>query len=317
MATTTSVVTHPVNNYYVKAALRTADPFLTYERFGQVVAVPENNTNVVKFRRFNALSAATTALTEGETPAGSNLSITDVTATILQYGDYVTLTDFLNMTALDPVAQRTAERLGKQMALTRDSLIRNTLAAGTAVKYAGSQSARGDLTASHVIATADLQVIIRTLKVNDAPTITSMVNPSDGYGTIPVDECYVGVVHPRTSHTLRGLTGFTKVEYYADPASRFPGEIGRFDLIRFIESTNAKVFTGEGSGSADVYATLIFGADAFGVTGIGARSFNLMSTSGGESDPLMQRYKYAWKMAMAGVILNNNFLYRYEHGVAA
>lgn len=322
MATTTvTQVAYPVNNFYDKVLLERARKNLVYDMFGQVRNLPSMNTNIIKFRQYVALSQATTALTEGTTPSGSQLSVTDITATVYQYGDFVEYSDWLDMTGLDPIATEAASVLGQQMGETMDSIVRDQLVAGTNVKYGGSQSARGDLTASHVIATADLDVIQRTLAVADAKRITSMVKPDEGYATTPVNASYIGIVHPRVAYTLKGLTGFTRVEYYANSAnSVYTGEIGKYGDIRFIESTNAKVFTGEGSSSADVYATLIFGADAYGVTSLTESSTGIVYKplgSSGTADPLNQRGTVGWKAAKTAKILNQNWLVRYETGVAA
>jgi len=61
-----------------------ATPLYVHGRWAQVRDIPRNNTNVINFRRYTLLSAATTALTEGVTPDGSQLAITDVPATVAQ-----------------------------------------------------------------------------------------------------------------------------------------------------------------------------------------------------------------------------------------
>src|ERR1043165_8012354 len=96
--TTTNEVGHAINNFYDRSFLRRAYPLFVHTRWGQVRDIPQNGTNIIKFRRYTNLSAATTALTEGTTPAGSQLAKTDITATVAQYGDYVTLTDWLDLT---------------------------------------------------------------------------------------------------------------------------------------------------------------------------------------------------------------------------
>ena len=50
------------------------------------------------------------------------------------------------------------------------------------------------------------------------------------------------------------------------------GEIGKLDEVRFIESTNAVVFTGEGDSSVDVYGTIIFGQEAYGISRISGQA---------------------------------------------
>ena len=109
---TVSTIPHAVNNYYSRMLLERATPLLVHNRWGQVKDIPMGNTNTIKFRKYGSLAAATTPLTEGVTPAGSSLSVTDVTATIAQYGDFVTITDFLKYTSLDPVLMEAAEVLG-------------------------------------------------------------------------------------------------------------------------------------------------------------------------------------------------------------
>src|SRR3990167_7341021 len=114
--TTLTQVASGVNNFYIRAMLERGIPLFLYTRFGNVQDIPKGNSEVVKFRRYGALADNTTALTEGVTPNGSQLSVTNVTATVAQYGDFVTLTDFLSITTLDPLATETAEVLGEQAA---------------------------------------------------------------------------------------------------------------------------------------------------------------------------------------------------------
>jgi len=82
--TTTSEVTPAVNYFYDRRLLMKATPLLLHTKWAQVRDLPRNNTAAIKFRRYTLLSAATTALSEGVTPSGSQLAITDVTATVAQ-----------------------------------------------------------------------------------------------------------------------------------------------------------------------------------------------------------------------------------------
>lgn len=114
MATTTTSVVANAQAFYNRTMLERAQPADVHGRFGQTRPVPKNNGNQAKFRRYSQLTPATTALTEGVTPAGSSLSVTDITATLAQYGDFVTLSDMIQMTTLDPLLTETAEILGDQ-----------------------------------------------------------------------------------------------------------------------------------------------------------------------------------------------------------
>ena len=94
---------------------------------------------------------------------------------------------------------------------------------------------------------------VRFLKVMNAPRI-------NGY--------YAGIIHPDCSYDLMSDPKWVNVKTYADPEGIYEGEIGRIEGVRFVETSEAKVFTGEGADGRDVYSTLILGADAYGVTEI-------------------------------------------------
>ena len=274
----------------------------------------------IKFRRYGNLSAATTPLSEGVTPTGSQLSVTDVTATALQYGDYITSTDVVDFSSVDSVLTETAELLGDQSGETLDQLCRDILVAGTTVQYTNSRASRVTVASGDIVTTTDIKKATRTLKNNNAKRIMSMINPSTGYNTTPINKCYIGICHVDTSYDLEGMTGFIPVEKYPNKKDVMENEIGSYGGVRFVETTNAKIFTGAGAAGIDVYATLIFGADAYGITRISGEALkNIIKPLGsaGSSDPLNQRQTSGWKATFITKILNNDFILRLEHAVSA
>jgi len=317
--TTTGEVTQAVNYFYDRRLLMKAVPLFVHTRWAQVRDIPRNNTDDIRFRRYTLLTAATTALTEGVTPSGSQLAITNVNATVLQYGDYVTLTDKLLFTTLDPVLTETAELLGIQYGDTIDQLTRNILRAGTTIQYAGSATARDEVTSAMKITKAEIQEAVRTLKTNNARRITSQVDPSTGFNTSPLSACYIGIVHPGTTYDLKNIPGFIRVEEYGQKKA-MEGEVGTLDEVRFVETTNASVFSSAGSGSIDVYGTLILGTEAYGISRISGEAVkNIVKPLGsaGSADPLDQRQTSGWKATHVAKILNESFLLRLEHAVSS
>lgn len=318
-------IANEVDAFYSRTLLERAIPLFVHTRWAQVRDIPRNaGTDTVRFRRYGNLSAATTALTEGVTPTGSQLSVTNVTATVAQYGDFVTITDVLDYESQDPVLMEAAEVLGDQAADTLDQLTRDVMAAGTNVQYANSAGSREAITTTHLITSAsggaEIRMAIRTLKGNNTRKITSMINPSTGYNTTPVNSCFIGIVHPDTTYSLDAETAWTPVEKYSSQMGVMEGEVGKYKEVRFVETTNAKVFSGTGLNGADVYATLIFGRDAYGVTRISGESLrNIVKPLGsaGTADPLEQRATSGWKATFVAKILNDDFIVRIEHAVAA
>lgn len=318
--TTRTQIPAEVNNFYSRTLLMRAVPLFLHTKFGQVRDIPmKAGTSVIKFRRYGNLTAATTALTEGVTPAGSSMSVTDITATVAQYGDFVTYSDVVDYESKDAVLTEFAEVLGDQAGDTLDQLTRAVLNAGTTVTYVG-QTERVAITTSNLITATEVRKMVRTLKKNKAKRITRLVAASTGIATEPIAAAYIGICSPDTTYDLQDETGWVPVEKYSQATKVMEGEVGKIGEVRFIETPNAKVFTGAGASSIDVHATLILGSDAYGVSRISGKAMkNIVKPLGsaGTEDPLEQRGTTGWKATFVAKILNDDFMGRIEHAVTA
>lgn len=319
--TTRTEIPVEVNNFYDRVLLERAVPAFVHTRFAQVRDIPKNSgTNVIKFRRYGSLTANTTALQEGVTPAGTSLSLTDITATVLQYGDYVTITDKVMYETYDPILTETADILGEQAGDSVDRLMRDVLAAGTTIQWASTATQDNQVTAAMKITRDEVKEAVRTLRGNNAKPVTSMIDPSTGYNTVPVGRSFIGIVSEDTAYDLDSATGFIPVENYPNRSTVMEDEIGSLAGVRFIMSTNAYVATGAGNGGVDVHYTVIFGQNAYAMTRISGETLkNIVKPLGsaGTADPLDQRATSGWKLTFAGKILNQNYLVVLRHGVTA
>ncbi len=113
MTTRGSDIPAEVNVFYDEVALTRALPLMIHAAFGQKRVIKSHaGTDTIKFRRYASLTTATTPLTEGTTPDGKKLSVTDITAQVNQYGDFVEITDRVSTESIDPVLVEIAEVLG-------------------------------------------------------------------------------------------------------------------------------------------------------------------------------------------------------------
>ena len=324
---TTSTITQVppgTQAYYDRTLLERAVPADVHGRFGQNRPLATKNGNQIKFRRYSALTPATTALTEGVTPTGSSLSVTDITATLAQYGDFVTISDMVDLVNQDPVLTEAGKVLGEQGGTTIDQVRRDVLVAGSSLIRANG-SARTDI--NTVMDEADLKTAIRALDRQNAKFVTEMVKASGGTGTTPIRPAYIGIIHPDTLPILEAITGFKSVETYGSQMDAMEDEVGAYRNIRFVKSTNAKIWTdgGASGGSnvistggtlADVYATLIIAANAYGVCPLSGQAMrNIIKPLGsaGSADPLDQRATSGWKAITTTKILNDSWMIRIEH----
>ncbi len=318
---TTSNLPSALSEYYDRVFLTRAKPLLLFALFGQNRPLKTKNSKTIKFRRYNALAAATTPLTEGVTPSGNDLSVTDLTATVAQYGDFIKITDMVDLTNPDPVLTEGAQILGDQAGLTIDTLVRDVLVAGTSVAYANGAS-RAEV--NTLITKELIAKRVRLLKNQNARKITSMLSAGPGFNTTPINAAYVGFTHPDVAYTIKDLTGFVPVEKYPNPGQALPGEIGSIEEVRFLETTQVPVFEGAGAaggsnvketgGQADVYATIIVAANAYGIVPLDMNGGIIVKPlgSGGTEDPLEQRATEGWKVAFTSKILNDAFMTRIE-----
>lgn len=330
---TTATLSPRAIAFYSKTYIEALGPLLCYARHGLKENMKANSGKQINFAKYDRLAAATTPLSEGITPLGTNLIKRQVTADLAQYGDWTAVTDVVEIVSLDPEVTKTIEALGEQSGLTADTVLRNSLLAGTNEFYANSVVSRNLIAAA--ISATDIKKMVRALKAANVKPITAMIDPSTGISTTPIAPSYIAIGHTDLEMDLRNLesSGFIPVEKYPSQRKVFEGEVGSGWGVRFILTTNAPVLAGAGTtpGSGvkntgsltDVYQTIIFGQDAYaevplnkGSTGVILKLHSKTDTSD-TSDPLNQRSTAGWKTMYASLILDDDRLVRYEHGVTA
>jgi N4-gp56 family major capsid protein len=324
-AGTAGVIQPALQAYYDRNLLDRAVPADVHGRFGQVRPLKTRSGNQIKFRRYEALAAATSPLVEGVTPSGSQITTTDVTATLAQYGDYINVTDMVDLTNQDAVLTEVGMVLGEQAGLSVDQVRRDVLVAGTNVIYTNG-SARNTL--NTVLSSVALRTAIRFLGRQNAKYVRSMIKADSNVATVGIRAAYIGLVHPDTEAQLEAIPGYIPVTEYSDAMKAEDDEVGSFRNIRFFRSTNCKVFLAGGAAvgsdgmisagavSNDVYATLIIAANAYGVCPLSGNALsNIIKPIGsaGAADPLNQRATSGWKAITTTQILNQNWITRIEH----
>ena len=364
-----------MKTYYDTELIRNAEPLLVHDMFGQKRSIPKNGGKTIEFRRLNHFPKADKPLVEGITPDGKSLDWSKLSATVNQYGDYVTVSDMLDLTAIDNNILEATVILGDQAGRTLDTVTREVINAGSNVQYAaGEVDARCELDESHVMTVAAVKKAVSTLKKGLAKKINGD---------------YVAIIHSNVAYDLMNDPEWQSVKEY-NPKDWYEGEIGKIFGCRFIETTEAKVFKGEdltemnrnltvnatsgkkitvneelsytdtnnivgryvlinghrytvasattnsitleenfasldsgtviypgeaGKDGMDVYSTLFFGADAYGITeveGGGLKTIIKQLGSAGSGDPLDQRATVGWKAVKTAAILSQPFMVRVE-----
>lgn len=304
--TSDSGLSKEMKTFYSDYLIDMAEPNLVHDQFGQKHPIPKNGGKIIEFRKYDSLPKALTPLTEGVTPNGQKLSMSVITSNVQQYGGYIELSDILLLTAIDNNLVQATKLLGSQAGRTLDTITREVLNGGTNVQYAeGQVTARnalvgGQASGNHYLTVDAVRRAVRFLKVMNAPKINGS---------------YVGIIHPDVSYDLMSDPKWVNVKTYSDPDGIYEGEIGKIEGVRFVETSEAKVFEGAGASGVDVYSTLILGADAYGVTEItggGLEHIVKQLGSAGTADPLNQRATAGWKATKTAERLVEQYMVRIE-----
>lgn len=374
--------------FYSRYLITLAEPKLVHDQFGQKHDIPANGGKTIEFRKYDSLPKALKPLVEGVTPHGNKLAVSTITATVSQFGDYIELSDVLQLTAIDNNLVQATKILASQAGRTLDTITREVLVGGTNVQYGeGSKRTRaalvgGESSGNDYLTVRAIRMAVRTLKVMNAEAM------SDGY--------YVGIIHPSSEYDIMDDPDWKDPHTYVDTENRYSGEIGRIAGVRFVETTEAKIFHAEnlteaareltvssyaskvitvaeaitadeaaalegrtiinggevmeikeatagaagaatieikdtpthtptaaekvypgeaGAKGRDVYATLILGDNAYGVTSVtggGLQHIVKQLGSAGTADPLNQRATVGWKAIKVAERLVEQYMVRIE-----
>ena len=304
--TTSTGLTPGMQTYYNRELLRTFEPNLVHLQFGENYRIPMNSGITMNMRKQIPIAAKTTALEEGNPGDGKMLAEVAVTTTIQQFGDYARCSDWLDMVHMDENITSRVQRFGDAGARSVDALVRDELATCTNVIYAGGKTGRAQLTAADKLTSTELRKAVRTLKKN-------LAEKFNGY--------YVAIVGPETVYDLQEDDAWVKVSEYQDKENIYTGEVGRLFGIRFVESTEAKIFEGAGASSADVASVIVLGRYAYGLTSLkGTKPRVVVKPAGsaGTADTLDQISTVGWKLdGFAAKLLQPEFAVRIECGFSA
>jgi N4-gp56 family major capsid protein len=255
----------------------------------------QKGSNEIRYARYPDLTPLGVAdtLTEAGAPAEYDLTITTESFVPKQYGKVLKISDLAQLDSPHDLIAIASERLARAATESMDNIIRDVVAQGTNVMYAGDASARANVgTGSNDNLTGlTIKKAVAKLKAANVPTF------ADGF--------YRAIIHPGVEFDLltdTSANGFLEATKYTKSLDLLNGEIGAYAGVRFLVSPNAKVFTGAGGGSADVFSTFLFGPDAYIVGDSQTLQSYFVAPGGDHSDPIAQVATLGFKMRFGAIL---------------
>ena len=318
--------------FAAKRLLARGQHILVFERWGQVDPQGQNKTKSRSYRRYESLPRAIAPLAEGIPPTGQQLTFTDVTINLEQYGDSVQLTDVIEDTHEDSVLNESMDLVGEQAAETIEVVRYNILKAGTNVFYANAAANRAAVNSAPL--RGDLRRIFRSFKRAKGREFTRIVKASPAVSTEPVGTAYWAVGHTDLDSDIKDIAGFTPVEQYSNSSKALEGEIGKLENFRIVLTALADPFLeaglsgstfltngSSGTGQPDVYPLLCFARNSYAIVPLqgdnAVTPIVLNPNKPSPSDPLGQVGFVSWKMWQGAGILNQTWMARYECAATA
>ena len=331
---TTSTLNNMLSTYYDNSLMKTIEKVERFAQFAEERPIPKQAGTSIVFNAWRNLTAVSSALTEATSPNAENLSSRKITATVVQYGKLVKVSDLVDLTAISSPVKGALGRLGYwggqaldricQKAIYLDSLTLNAtqgsmlsaLASATANSFcadtgtsaytqqmgfpviiassAARVSACDGTSANSNAGMTSINLAVRALEELDAPKF------NDGY--------YVGICRSGFKNDLMSDARFEGIHKYVVTSgggveNLYKGEIGRINGVRFVVSNEVPYYySTTAATSSDL--TFIFGAGAYGVTKLdgGIKTYRVEKAD--HTNPLAQYKQIGVKFNAVAAALN-------------
>lgn len=243
-----------IENYIADETLPLARRQLVAYQFGDPLTLPKGRGTTYTATRYNRLPLPFTSLSEGVPPIGETMTISQVSATAVQWGDKVTITDVAEMTIKHPLFKKATELTALQLAETLERNTFNALMAGTQVNYVNSRGSRGALVTGDVLDTttvirtdAALETIGAPRFMGDEMTDTKLEADAGGARASANPRAmphYVALIHTLVVGDFRSNSTVVNAWTYSDLNRLYNYEAGEWSGIRFCKTNMIPSWTG-------------------------------------------------------------------------
>lgn len=259
VATGTGSLGHLASVWYDKVAVENLKANLPFQAATERKTLPTRSGKTIQIFGYQVLAANTTPGTEGTVGTGIAPTTVHSTATLNQYFDFMSFSDLLVETAIDPIVENAAAEMGYRAALTVNSL---TSAAFEAA-VSGNVSldlADGDFYSGHVGRQAVMSLRGQNARPKDDGMFYGIIHPFVAYDMLN-DNTAGGVpdvlkhVQSGVSTLQRGIQGYRVIDWAG---------------VRYIETTTTPTYADFPTTGKTGYATYIVGKDAIFSVSLGA-----------------------------------------------
>jgi N4-gp56 family major capsid protein len=247
-----------VRAFYSKEVLFQAQPVCRFLQFAKL----KNDLTAIRgksisFTKYGNLSGGG-AIAEDATLVSNNMVTSEVTITVTEQINAITLTELAVRTALVDVMGDASKLLGNNLATVLDGQFRDVCLATTNIIFGNGVADADAMTATSVFNSKTVKDSVELLATNNAPKFNG--------------EYYVCIAHPKALRQLRDDSAWINAVTYMGRRQLYIGEAGMYEGVVFIETTNmsllnpAQVDTAYGStytGGTGACEAVMFGENSY------------------------------------------------------
>ena len=259
-------------------------------------------TNTLRYARYADLGVVTSTLSEGVAPTDQALTISSEFFTADQYGSTVAVTDLAQIDNPHDLIGIAAERIAYQATRSMDVMVRDK------IHSSAKTDAIFGATASATLTTNTANSAVAAAGVLTGSFVKQMVARLKG-ANVPqfADGTYRCIIHPAQEYDLvsdTSVNGWIEAHKYVNNTPLLTNEIGQFAGVRFIVSSDAKVYATAGASSGNVYNALFLSPDAYTIGDSQTLQSYFVAPGGDHTDPLAQKALVGYKMRFGSLLLD-------------
>lgn len=256
----------------------------------------------VRFTTYNDITRGG-ALTENVPMETKNMSASQQTLTVTEYGNAIAVSQKLLRLSWDQVLSEAALLLGRDYAVVRDLDVRDSVVAGGSTLFTTPGAAAvGDVLQDDYFDIETLRIGIERLQTANAPKF--------------LNDFYVCFIHPHQKSYLQRDPDWVDAHRYADTRALFNGEVGRWEDTIFIVTTHQgngaaaatdpgyeAALDGTGNASQNLYRASLFADQCYGI----ADALPVEMRDNGIED-FGRKHALAWYAIWGSKVLKSDFL---------
>lgn len=254
-ATMTVNIPASIRAVYSREIIRQAQPRLRFSQFAKKKTDLQTAPGgAIKFTKYSSIAKGG-KLTEGVNMNEKAMSNSEVTIPVEEYGNAVKVSEKAIQLSVHNELGEASIALANDLAIVLDEALRDTALQTTNQVFGGGKTTAGDLVVGDGFTTQSIKDVVEALATNNSPKI-------DG-------QYYICIAHPHQLRQLRDDANWINAHSYVGVDNIYQGEVGMFEGVRFIETTqmphnSASESLAKYGISIPTWEAVIFGENSYG-----------------------------------------------------